>query len=357
MDSNRPYRISGGQLALAMILALVMGLATPLLTAIQMAMLMPVIVISGVFMVFLYIYGGRLPAWLFMTVQLASSAMLLNGAFMWMLLAAGTMPAIFCTRSIVSRRPFFDQVCSAIAVYVAGMVAALTIAYLRYGGGMIGRLMDALGSQFDRMPDSFFVPIVEALNSALSGAEFAGFGTMTVARYRSMLTAVLEVARQTYQAALPGALLSGAALSGVLSVTWGSWLLARRGLATNESYQPLCRWFLPHDLTFGLTLIWVVAYVLAQTGYASGDSVYTTAYDLVSLAFYIQALSAIDRFMRRRGAKNGGRHALVMVAAVLGLTVRIVGLAMFIIGALSALFGSHGSIRAARNRDNHKNSD
>lgn len=355
MTSNQPYRISGGKLALAMLLALVVGAAAPVLSLLQVGLLLPVIVIGGVFMVFLYVYAGRLPAWLFLTVQLLTANLLVNDTFMWMLLAAGSIPALLCMRGIAARRPFFEQLRVSMAMFCLGMLAALGIAYAQYGAGMIARATDGLSGLFAQMPDAFFEPFVSAVNSAIPGSELPG-GPMTVARYRSMITGVLALARETYQAALPGTLLSGAATAGILSTLWGSWLLARRGLATEDSYVSPERWFLPSGVTGGLSLMWLAAMLIAHSGYASGQSVQTAAFDLLNLAFSFQAVGAIDRYMLRRNKSDRFRQVVIVAVILLGWVLRVLGLALFLIGSGSAMFGSHGALRQLQDGDgNNRN--
>ena len=357
MDSNQPYRIPGRRVALAMLLAAVVGAASPLLVVLELTLLLPVVAVGGVFMVFLYFYGGRLPAWLFLAVHLASAALVLDDTFMWLLLAAGSIPAMLCARGISSRQPFFNQLRASVALYAAGMLAALLIAWARFGGGIIGRAVDALLREFDRMPDAFFQPFVDAINAALKQGDFIGIRAMTVASYRDYITGILTLAKQTYEAALPGTLLSGAAVSGVISALWGSWLMARHGLATEESYVPIDRWFLPAGVTGGLTLVWLTTYILAQLGYAAGESAYEAAFNLINVAFYFQALGTIDRFFSRRGVDARGRRRRVVAAAIIGALFRYVGLGLFVIGGCSAFFGSHGAARGFQNRGHDGHND
>ena len=352
MTSNIPYRVPGGKLALGLVLALVLGALTPVVTLLEMSMLMPVVLLSGVFTVFLYCYAGQLPAWLYTIVQLASTYALLDERFSLMLLLSGTLPALACIRLIALKRPFFEQLRLDLAAHLLGMLAAVTVAYLSFGGNMIDRMADALKRQFDLMPDSFFTPFVDMVNSALSTGGFPDVSAMTVESYRAQIGGFLSLMSEVYQQSLPGALLSGAALTGVLSALWGNWLRARRGLATSESYIGPAQWFLPRNVTLGLTLMWLAAYILSETRYAQGETVYYTVFSLASLAFFIQALAAIDRFLFRRGAQDARRRRLVTLALALGILFRFVNTILFAIGAGSALFGSHGAIRRPPQRDN-----
>ena len=345
MTPNSPYRVPGGKLALGIVLAVLIGALTPVITLLQMSCLIPVAPLSGVFMVFLFCYAGQLPAWIYMIVQLCATGALLDARFSLMMLCAGTIPALICIRCITLKRPFFEQMKLNIACGLLGMLAAVTVAYMNFGGNMIERMAEAMKAQFDLMPDAFFAPFVEMVNSALSTGGLPGVRTMTVQAYREQLSGILNLMSEIYQQSLPGALLSGAALSGVLSTLWGNWLRARRGLASDESYVGLARWFLPRNVTLGLTLMWIAAYILSETQYAQGETVYYTVYSLSTMAFFIQALGAVDRFFFRRGTPDGRRRTLLVVTLILGSIIQFFNTFLFAVGAGSALFGTHGAFR------------
>ena len=345
MAYNEPYRVPPGKLILGVILALLIGALTPVITVLELSLLMPVVVLSGLFMVFLFCYSGQITAWVYMIVQLATTGALLGTPFLLMLLTAGTIPALMGIRLITQKVPFFDQMKAMIAAHLGGMLLAVTIAYMNFGGNMIQRMAEMLRRQFDLMPDAFFLPFVEMVNSTIGSGGLSGMKALTVADYRAQVVGVLNLMSEIYQNSLPGALLSGAALTGVLSTLWGNWLTARRGLATNESYVDPVAWFLPKNVTLGLTLTWVVAFILAQTEYAQGETVYYTVFSLASLAFFIQALGAVDRFFFKRGMPDGRRRRLLVLTLVFGILFRVCNTLLFAIGACSALFGSHGAVK------------
>lgn len=352
MTSNLPYRVPGKKLALGIVLALIVGALTPVVTLLEMSMLMPVALLGCIFAVFLFCYAGQLPAWLYTIVQLASTGVLLGERFALMMLVSGALPALLCMRLITIKAPFFDQMRMSISTCLLGMLLAVSIAYFSFGGNMIDRMAEALKRQFDLMPDAFFTPFVDMVNSALSTGSLPGVEPLTVSGYRAQIVGFLDLMSEVYQQSLPGCLLSGAALTGVLSTLWGNWLRARRGLATAESYVGPTRWSLPKNVTLGLTLMWIAAYILAQTQYAQGETVYYTVYSLASLAFFVQALGAIDRFFFRRGASDGRRRVMVILALALGILFRLINTILFAIGAGSALFGSHGAFRRPMPRGN-----
>ena len=347
--TDQPYRATGGRMAAGVVLALALGVATPVLTVAELLTLTPVMQLSGVFMVFLFAFAGRLPAWLYMTVQLAASARLMGSTYMWMTMAAGTFPAILCMRGLMLKKPFFEQVRTGILFYLLGLVGAIMIATGTFGGNLIGQLSDSMIAQFRAMPDAFFAPFVETVNQRLEESGLSGLAPlmapMTVATYRSQFIAVAELLGQTYQQALPGALIAGAAVSGVVGALWSNWQMARRGFATDYSYIEPTRWFLPRSVTAGLMLIWVVGYFISESKYASGEAVYMAAYMLASAAFIIQGMCAVDRFFYRRGASDSRRRHILYAAAIFGPLLRLLNPFLFIVGAGSALFGSQGALR------------
>ena len=349
MNYNRPDSVNIGRLVAGIIMALLFGALTPVALVLEMTLLTPVIITGGLFLVFLYTFAGTLPAWLFLIVQLVSTAALVNNAFMWMLVLAGVIPACAVIRGIAMKQPFFTQLRNALIAYGAGLVAAVFLAYAIYGGNMIGKLADLMREQFTLMPDEVFSPIVDAINSAISPGGVAGFEPFTVESYRAQVAGVLELMSETYALTLPGTLISGALITGMLSVLWGNWIRARRGLATNESYIPLNRWFMPGQMSLGLTVMWLFSYILSQTQYASGQTVYIVVYHIASSAFAVQGIAAVDRFLYRRGSSAGSRRVLATLGFLLGVVFRLLNTVLFTIGAISALFGSHGAFHRSAN--------
>ena len=357
MNFNEPNRATGGRLVAGFLLALVLGALAPAVTILEMSLLLPVIMFGGVFMVFLYGYAGRMPAWLYMVTLLSSTAYLMGGRFMWMMLVGGAMPAIIVMQGIYMKQSFFDQMRRGILYYGLGLVVALYIAYTAYGANMIGRLTDTVQSQFKSMPDEFFLPFVETVNSALSAGGVDASRLITVEYYRAQVAALVPLMGDTYAQTLPGLLLAGGLLSGVLSVAWGNWRYARRGLASAESFIGMTRWFLPGQVTFGLLSLWLAAFILTRTDYAAAQTVYVAVYQIISAAFMVQALCAVDRFGYRRGMSARRRHVWMAVLLALSALFRLPGAGLFIIGAASALFGSHGAFRTIKKPGGQDHSD
>ncbi len=359
MISRQGEPLPAGKRVLSIALALVIGALLPLITVLQITLLLPVLMIGGVFAVYLQCYGGWLPAGLFLAAGLVSTAWVAGSELMWMILAAAMLPALPVMRAIAAKRPFFEQLRNAVVLYILGLLAALAIAYARFGAGMVARLMDAIRAEFNRMPDAAFNPLVEAVNSALVLSGTKGFGPLTVTDYRAQITGVLDLMQRTYAQSLPGTLLSGAVLSGVASTLWGNWTMARRGMATNESFVGMSRWFLPGRITLGALVFCIAGYIAANAGYASAETVYVTAYQVTGVLFGIQAVASFDRRMVNAGRSLTRRRVLLGLLIVGAMLIQLIAMVLFVYGAGSALFGSRGAIRLwlEKRRDNHSDHD
>lgn len=334
-----------GRITGNVVLALAIGALLPFIAILQVSMLLPVLMLCGIFAVRMKARAGWVPPLALFGAALASSLYFLGAPLAAALAAAAMLPALWVTRGMDQKRPFFEQLRGGIAAYAVGLVAAMGIAYLAFGGSMVAKFVNLMREEFARMPDSTLQPIVDALNSAfaVSGARLSE--AYTVQLYRAQLSGVFDLMQQTYAQALPGALLSGALLSGVISVLWGNWTMARRGMATNESFVGMSGWFLPPQITFGALALLAVSYILAASGYGGGATVFQAVCQLVGAIFMIQALASMDRRMLRAGRSQGRRTALIALVAVGALLMREFAAVFCVVGVLSALLGSHGAVK------------
>lgn len=345
MESRQVVTAPMGRIVGNVVLALLFGALLPIIAVLQVSMLLPVLMLCGIFAVRMKARVGWIPPLVLFGASLASSVYFLSGPLTAALAVAAILPALYVMRGIEQKQPFFAQLRGGIAAFGIGLVAAMGIAYLSFGGGMVARFVDLMRAEFARMPDAALQPIVDALNSAFAMSGTRLSETYTVELYRSQLSGVFDLLQQTYAQALPGALLSGALLSGVLSVLWGNWTMARQGMATNESFVGASGWYLPAQISLGALALLAVSYILAATGYNGGATVFQTVSQLVGAIFVIQALASMDRRMLRAGRGLNHRRVLIGLIAVGALIMREFALVFGAVGVLSALLGSHGAIK------------
>ncbi len=357
MDSNQVISVTKGRLAGNIVLALLIGTLLPFIAIVQVSLLVPVLMACGVLAVRMKVRAGWAPAIALFGAAVGSFMVFMGEALTVALVLAAVLPAIFCALAMQRKRPFFEQMKGGILAYGLGLVAAMLALYLIFGGNMVARFVDLIRQEFARMPDAALQPIVDALNSAFTLSGVRPTEVYTVEIYRGQLSGVLDLMQQTYAQALPGALLSGALLSGVLTVLWGNWTMARLGLATNESFIGMSRWFLPGQVSLGALALWIVGFILAASRYSGGATVYQAVCQLSGSIFVIQALSALDRRMLRGGASLSRRKVMITLMAVAALLLAEFGLVLSLIGAASALFGSHGVFKRPINGERDDQSD
>lgn len=355
METNQVTHRPGGKTVGSVVLGIIVGALLPIVALFQISMLVPTLMLGGIFAAFLYARSGWAGPGALLAAALASSAFLLDGTLTLILLAAALLPALAIIRGIGQKAPFFEQLLNGIVAFVVGLLAAMFIAYAAYGGGMVTQFIDLLRTQYAQMPDSALQPLVEWANAMLPAS--VGGEAITVAYFRSQLSGLLDLMQQTYARMLPGALLSGALLSGVIAVLWGNWTLARRGMATNESFVGMSGWFLPSQVSVGAVALWAVGLIIMSVNPESGETVYLTIAQTVGAAFAVQAFSALDRRMIRVGRQLGRRRLLITLLAVAALLLRGFASMLAYVGAASALFGSHGAIKRWRQRRQDDPSD
>jgi len=357
LDSKQIIGVTPGRMIGSIVLALILGLLLPLIAVLQISLLLPVLMLCGIVGAHLKARAGWLPAMVLFAASLGSTLWFVGAPAMFMLLLAAVLPALLITRSMAQKQPFFEQLKLGIAAYVLGLVAAMIAAYMSFGSGMIASFVDVLRAEFDRMPDAALQPFADAVNSTLALNGIRSVETVTVEMYRAQLKGVLDLMQQTYARMLPGTLLTGAMLSGVLTVLWGNWTMARLGLATNESFMGMSRWFLPAQATVGALALWAVSLIIANSGYEAGATVHAAVGELAGSIFVIQALSALDRRMLTAGRSLSRRRTLIALLAIGALIFGGVAMVLCLTGVLSALFGSRGAVTLWRRERENDHSD
>ena len=354
MEFNQVKPASPGTVAGYTVLSLAVGALLPVVAVFQISLLVPMLMLGGILAAKLRVRGGWVPVGALFAATLASGMWLRGLMPALALVTASQLPALAVVTQLTKKPPFFTQMKAGVIAYAAGLLAAMLIAYAAFGSGMVAQFINLLRAQYDSMPDSALQPLVEMVNSMMAvGAR----QPMTVEGFRGALNGVLDLMQQAYAQTLPGALLSGAVLSAMLTVLWGNWTMARQGTATNESFVGMSGWFLPSQLTFGMMGLWLVGLALMYSGYRSGATVYMTIGQTVGAVFAVQFLCALDRRMMRGGRGLSGRRVMIVLLSVAALIFRSLGTFMAYVGAASALFGSHGAIKLLAQKKQDENSD
>ena len=198
MENNQVIRVPAGRVIGSAIVALLVGAILPVVAFFQVSMLVPVLMLGGMLAVWLRAKAGWVPAGVLVAAATASTAWFVGVSVALMLFAAAFAPTIPVIVGMTRKRPFFEQMRGGVLAFIAGLIAAILIAYVNFGSGMIGQFVDILRAEYDQMPDSALMPFVEWANSMLSASGALGVSTRTVETFRGQLTGILDLMQQTY---------------------------------------------------------------------------------------------------------------------------------------------------------------
>lgn len=343
MNQFGGIKLSRGKVAACSVIALVLGLLQPLALILQVMMPIPGICIAMVAATVMYAGAGVVPTAIMGVCALASVLLVFDWLPMLLFVLIWVLPAFVLIHGMRKKHPFFVQLLRGIAVAMSAVALAVAGLALFYGQDVIAQAVDQLRSTFSSQEELFwemFQPMLQNSDSVLSRDAF-------VEAYYEMF----NMLQAYYEYYLLANLLSGAAISAMLSALWGNWMMARRGEATTESFRGLGEWFLPHNATVGILLTLVVSRLLTMTSLAGAETAWIVVRSLGALAFAVQCLAALDRRMKANGERASRRIAMLTLLVVCG---SIMGSALFgidlmnvlaIAGCASALFGRRGAAK------------
>lgn len=319
------------------IIALLLGCLFPLILTIELSLLMPMLLVTNIALPVIFVASGKFAALALIIAEMASTIFFLGDTIGIMMLLTSVVPGIVVIWGISRRRHFFEQMQTGLIAHFLGLIAAVSVAYFNFGGDMIQKFIDSMREQVALIPDELFMPIVQSVNdmiASLSGEAASPDMMITVESYRSVLAGtMMDVMQRMYVEYLPGCLLTGAVITGLVSVLWGNWRMARKGLATNESFIGMSCWQIPVHLSVGVFFIWIVGAVISGSGaYSAGNTVYTAIYMLVQMTFYVQALSGFDRMLIGRFMGLRGRRILIFLALIGAMIIPFINVVLFVYG-------------------------
>ena len=324
-----------GWTALGYVLGALLALAAPLAVLSELMWLLPVLLVPSVGIALLYRWFGRGPALCTAILQVMMYAVMLGAMGMWIAISATMLPLI--ALMLASRRPFFEQLRISIASFFLGVVLAVGLLYLSFGGDAIARMLDILPQSLRALPtewlDQLIASLSEQIASGMTAESFIGFFDEAVAQ----LTPV-------YQSNLPGLIFGGALVSALICAP-------AMAVARGADCVPFREWALPASTTSGLLLILLVSFVLGEAGMQGANVALQAVLDIAVIAFCVQALSSFARRLHQAGKSVGMQRGMIAVLAVLAWFGASLYLAIY--GCASALFGSRGALKqySKKNQD------
>jgi len=323
---------SAGKIVVCSVLSFLLGVMQPLAMIFQVMIPAPAVSLAMILTAAMYGSAGVVPVVIYAVTAALSSALMFGLTISAVTLLMWLAPAVVIIIGLRSRKPFFSQLKKGIAAAVAATVAAVMMVAVIYGSDAIAQFIDLIRQNFEAQSELSWQLMASMLNVEMTREEF-------VELYYSALNTV----QLYYEYCLVANLICGAIASACVGVLWGNWKIAKRGMATTESYCGLSQWRLPANTTWGLLLMLAAAYPLTWLNAGSMQSAWVIVTGLCQLAFSIQFLGALNRRMRS-GTGYRARAIMMALLMIMGYTSGFVG-TMAIIGAVSALFGSQGAAK------------
>ena len=332
MSQEQP-KSNGWRFPVGCIIALATVLFTPFLMMGAAFSGTPFIVLPAIILPFLYCFGGRKTYIAAVVLQMVGSALLMGGAYMFIVLCAGVVPSLIIARGIGMHRSFGDQLRGGIAVTAAGSILSALLTSVLIGGNIVDWLYSLLSQSLNTLPQAYLDMIAKSFES-INGLKLSA--DQVTSLMNSAMTLILPDSKMRF----PAALIGGAVLSGLLGVTFGNRYLYRRKLIPDTCYLPLREWALPGSVTGGLLLMIAVSFVLYNFDVKNSQAVLMVVLTLSEYAFCAQAFGSIAR-RAFAGTNRRGLRIFLYVALILAI---LLGGAFYvsIYGCASAIFGSRG---------------
>ena len=320
-----------GWRTLGCLLGALLAIAAPLAVLAELMSLLPVILVPSVGIALLYRWFGKGPALFAALLQLLVYAMLLGTMGMWIVVCASILPLLVMLAA--SARPFFEQLRIAVAAFMLGVLLAVGLLYLSFGGNAIGRALQMLPQL---MQESLRTLPPESVNRLLASLPAEITSGITVEGFIDYFEQAIAQLVPVYQYNLPGLLFGGALITALLCAP----LLA---VGHGKDCKPFREWALPASTTGGLLLILLVSFVLSEAGVQGADVAFQAVFDIAIIAFCVKALSSFARRLHQAGKSVGMQRGVIAVLAVLAWFGASLYLAIY--GCASALFGSRGAMK------------
>lgn len=322
-----------GRIVAGVLLGALLAIITPIMLLVELLSPTTAVLLPSVGLIALARWSGRATALSCAVLTLFTSAFFGGVPVMLIVLILSVLPPLLLLRW--QDKPFFEQLRISIAIFGAGVLAAVAVIFFNFGGNLIERALGQFPDMVRALPADYVAPMLEYMSSILGRS-------ITLDSFYEIYDSMIEGMIPLYQMLLPQRLFSGALMSALLCVWLSNRMRAKRGLAAPGSYVPLRGWALPASTTGGLLLLLLVSWVLTLTKFGGAETVYYAVYGIASVAFSVQTLGSAARRLHATSMRPGTQRALLVMIALLGTL--LLPDAMMVYGGASAIFGSRGVV-------------
>ncbi len=316
--------------------------------------LSPVCILGTVLLPMLWAWGGMLPAAAYTACMCISTYWLysLPGTLLMLLLCF--VPSAVIVLLSVKRMDYFRRMLIAMAVQAAVILLPAVYLYFSLGRSLIDVLEDALAGYVSSLHPYVGEMMLQAFAAGgmfdAATAETIFAGGLTAEQISSALTEVLGLLLSTLRLSLPALIVSTSMISGTVGTVFCGKLCNK--LDNDESYVHIGDWYVSPSVTGGVVICLVMALILQLANVNGAEPVMNTVTTAASLICMMAGVCSVSRAFKRAGRGATFRRIFIVLAAAFASTL------LMIVGACSALLGSHGVItRFMKNRTNNNNNN
>lgn len=332
-------------------LAVVLGLLSPF-----SLWLMPLVIAVPVICVWLYTWGGPVPACVYSVCVMGIGLMMGGVPAMWLLFLMLIVPAAVSLVAIRSRNSYVTCIGTSIAAQMVCLLVGLLITRSIVGTDLAGALAEYLAAQMKQLPAEMVDPLLIALgrsdlfSSAALNVDFTK-EALTAAEHIAAIDSYSTLITDGMQLALPSIIVTAGLTTGILLTALPVYIWARRGSDLGSRRIRLAQWRIPRSAAIGMPMCLLLAYILARSGQPAGAPLFETVKALYILLLQIQGLGAISRKMEAAHVTRGKRAALLILFFLFTSAL------LCLIGVFSLYLGERGLITVYLKKKVNKNND
>lgn len=302
--------------------------------------LSPLCILGTMLIPLFWAWGGTIAAAAYTACMCISFYWLYSTPGMLLMLLICGVPALTVILISGKHLPYFKRLPIAMIAQCAVILLPAAYLYFSLGRSLIDVLEDAVGGYVASLHPYVGEMMLQAF--AVSGifdtvtAEAILAGGLTEAQITEALTEVLGQLLSTLRLTLPALIVSTSMISGTCATVFCGKLLNRNG--DDEGYVHIGDWYVSPSVVGGVVICLVMALILQLSNVNGAEPVMNTITTAASLIATMAGICSLSRGLKRSGRGKTFRRIFIALAAVFASTV------LMIVGAFSALFGSHGVI-------------
>lgn len=328
----------GRQTILYSLLGIVFGILSYISLALSSAVLLYPLMLA-----LLYVKAGWLPVIFSVLTFGALHASMLGMPAMLLLALLTVAPAVATLMAAERGLPHFTQLKISVFSFGGCALAVLLILGVLTNGNLVDALVDMMDKSMRALPATVQDTVLTAYYPDLADKGAKAIPILGDAIRSKYWDSFFREMRESLLAQIIPSLLKSALTTAFLCSYLPARSLRLRGKTPEAAFVPLSRWALPGQVTVGITLTTLAAYLYDSVAATGSVGTFMTMFTIMECVFSVQGIAAWDRMMC--AAKATYRRKAITAGAMYLLAPTFLSA----IGLCSALFGRHGLLMKMKN--------